>query len=125
MKIKSLTSVIVLFLFSLSTLAQEGKVTIDQDSDISTLLEYKKDLKTVELYRIQVYSGDRKGAEKTEREFKFKYGDWTVDKVFETPKYKIWVGNFRSRLEADKALLKIKKNYTHAFIFTPKRDKKK
>jgi hypothetical protein len=40
--------------------------------------------------------------------------------VYETPNYKIWIGNFRSRLEADKALIKIKKKYINAFIFKPK-----
>ena len=42
--------------------------------------------------------------------------------VFNTPNYKIWVGNFRDRLEADRALLRIKKSYMNAFIFKPKKD---
>ena len=47
-------SILTLFLsFTLS--AQEGKVTVDQDSDIDKLLEYKKDIKTTKVFRIQVY----------------------------------------------------------------------
>lgn len=100
--------------------AQEGKVNIDQDKDISTLLEYKKDLSTVDLYKIQVYQGNRSGAEEAKSKFESNYDEWPISMEYETPNYKIWVGNFRSRLEADKALIKIKKNYTNAFIFKPK-----
>lgn len=101
--------------------AQEGKVNIDQDKDITTLLEFKKDLNTVDLYKIQVYQGHRSGAEEAKSKFASIYDEWPISMEYETPNYKIWVGNFRSRLEADKALIKIKKNYGSAFIFKPKK----
>ena len=102
---------------------QEGKVNIDQDKDISKLLEYKKDLNTVDLYKIQVYQGNRSGAEDAKIKFASLYSEWPISMEYETPNYKIWVGNFRSRLEADKALIKIKTNYMNAFIFKPKQVK--
>ncbi|RKE99074.1 SPOR domain-containing protein [Ichthyenterobacterium magnum] len=120
------TIVFLAFLaLTLQVSAQEGVVMIDQDSDIETLLEYKKDIRTVDLYKIQVYSGTRSGAENTRRHFLNAYGEWPVNMEFDSPNTKIWVGNFRSRLEADKALLKIKRKYANAFIFKPKKDKKK
>jgi hypothetical protein len=103
--------------------AQEGKVSIDQDKDITTLLEFKKDLNTVDLYKIQVYQGNRSGAEEAKTNFENTFNEWPISMEYETPNYKIWVGNFRSRLEADKALIKIKKNYANAFIFKPKKIK--
>ena len=42
---------------------------------------------------------------------------------FETPNYKIWVGNFRNKLEADRTLLKVQKEFPNAFVFKPKKDK--
>jgi hypothetical protein len=114
---------LILLGFALQVKAQEGKVTIDQDKDISTLLEYKKDLNTVDLYKIQVYQGNRTGAETAKSQFASLYNEWPISMEYETPNYKIWVGNFRSRLEADKALIKIKKNYYNAFIFKPKKIK--
>jgi hypothetical protein len=114
---------LILFVNALQLTAQEGKVNIDQDKDISTLLEYKKDLSTVDLYKIQVYQGNRSGAEDAKTKFESTYDEWPITMEYETPNYKIWVGNFRSRLEADKALIKIKKNYTNAFIFKPKKTK--
>ena len=110
--------------FSMIGNAQEGTVIIEQDAQIDKLLEYKKDIKTVETYKIQVFSGNRSSAEKVRLEFRNSYGQWPVNMEYSTPNYKIWVGNFRSRLEADRALLRIKKNYGNAFIFKPKKDKK-
>ncbi len=124
-KINILLIAIAFFSFSNECIGQNGSVTVDQDSDIDKLLEYKKDLKTVNLYKIQVYSGTRSGAEKSKQNFLNSFNEWPVSMEFDSPNTKIWVGNFRSRLEADKALLKIKRKYNNAFIFEPKKDKKK
>jgi len=124
-KVKQRIEIICLIIigFVINSHAQEGKVTVDQDKDISTLLEYKKDLNTVDLYKIQVYQGNRSGAEEAKSKFESLYNEWPISMEYETPNYKIWVGNFRSRLEADKALIKIKQNYVNAFIFKPKKVK--
>ncbi|MEY8849790.1 SPOR domain-containing protein [Psychroserpens sp. XS_ASV72] len=121
---KVFVSMLTLFLFSFLSYSQDGTVTIDQDSDIDKLLEYKKDIETVNLFKIQIYSGTRSGAENAKRAFLDSYYEWPVSMEYDSPNTKIWVGNFRSRLEADKALLKIKKKYINAFIFKPKNDKK-
>lgn len=124
-KIKFIVISIVFLSFTIGSFAQEGIVNVDQDSDIDKLLEFKKDLKTVNLFKIQIYSGTRSGAEKSKQNFLSSFNEWPVSMEFDSPNTKIWVGNFRSRLEADKALLKIKKKYSNAFIFEPKKDKKK
>ncbi|RNC88441.1 MAG: SPOR domain-containing protein [Winogradskyella sp.] len=106
-----------------SVKAQEATVKVDQPEDIKKLLEFKKDVKTVETFKIQIYSGSSSfTAESVKSEFRQKYSEWPTEMVFNTPNYKIWVGNFRDRLEADRALLRIKKNYMNAFIFSPKKD---
>lgn len=102
--------------------AQEGTVTVIQDSDIDRLLEFKKDAKTQEVYKIQIYQGERARAEREMKEFQSIYGEWPVSMQFNTPNYKIWVGNFTDRLEADRALARIKRTYMNAFIFQPKDD---
>ncbi|WP_299222827.1 SPOR domain-containing protein [uncultured Psychroserpens sp.] len=122
--IKFIVFFIACFVFQNQSFAQQGTVTVDQDSDIDKLLDYKKDVKTVNLYKIQIYSGDRFNAENTKKNFLNSFGEWPVEMVYEQPNTKIQVGKFRSRLEADKALLKIKKKYSNAFIFEPKKDKK-
>ncbi|WP_299526910.1 SPOR domain-containing protein [Winogradskyella sp.] len=118
------TIILVLF-FSISLHAQQGEVTIDQDSDIDRLLEYKKDIKTTKIYKIQVYqSVDPDKAQREKLNFLNSYGEWPVEIVWNTPNYKVWVGNFATRLEADRALAKVKKTYMNAIIFQPKLDKK-
>ena len=125
MKRNTLKNLIFLTLLLSSYLvsAQEASVTVIQDKSIDRLLEFKKDLKTLDIYKIQIFSGDRSTAEKTKSEFLQIFKDWKTTMEFNTPNYKIWVGNFRERLEADRALAKIKKEYSGAFIFQPKKDK--
>ena len=125
LKTKYLNLTILLLAFTITVCAQQGEVNIDQDSDIDKLLEYKKDIKTTKVYRIQVYqSVDPDKAQREKSNFLNSYGEWPVEIVWNTPNYKVWIGNFATRLEADRALAKIKKKYMNAIIFQPKLDKK-
>ena len=117
--------VLTLCLFGLSIFsnAQEGLVIINQDASISELLELKKEINKNEndsdRYKIQIYSGSRAKAESMKNEFASAYNQWSSKLVYETPNYKIWIGSFRSRLDADRALIKIKRKFPSAFIFKP------
>ncbi len=123
-KIKYINVTILTLLLSFSMNAQQGEVNVDQDSDIDKLLEYKKDIKTSKVYKIQVYqSTDPDKADREKSNFLNTFSDWPVEIVWNTPNYKVWVGNFATRLEADRALVKIKKEYMYAIIFQPKLDK--
>ena len=115
-------SLLLLLVLSNQLFAQEGVVIIDQDSDITKLLEYKKDVKTVDLYKIQLDFGSRSESEALKRKFQNTYAQWPAEMVYETPNYKVWVGNFSTRLEADIALLEIKKKFSKAMVFEPKKD---
>ena len=120
--LKIALSLLVILVFSNQLVAQEGVVIIDQDSDITKLLEYKKDVKTVDLYKIQLDFGSRSEAESLKRKFRNTFAQWPAEMVYETPNYKVWVGNFSTRLEADIALLEIKKKFSKAMVFEPKKD---
>ncbi len=122
---KFLLSMVLLTLFSLANLqAQEGEVTVNQDKQIDALLRLKKDINKTELnYQIQIYNGNRSGAEKARLEFRKSFSDWPTSIKYETPNYKIWIGNFKTRLEANRVLLKVKKKFRDAFILKPKKDK--
>ncbi len=106
-------------------MAQEGEVTIVQDEAIPALLEKKtemvKDGIIGDRYRIQLFSGDNNQASKIIKQYRALYPDWASTIVFETPNYKVWVGNFRTSLEADRALLEIKKSFPSAFRFKPEK----
>jgi hypothetical protein len=123
LNIRKLALLLLLILtYSQTLAAQEGVVTIEQDRDITTLLEYKKDVKTVDLYKIQLDFGSRSEVELLKQKFQNTYAQWPAEMVYETPNYKVWVGNFSTRLEADIALLEIKKKFSKAMVFEPKKD---
>ncbi|WP_299382435.1 SPOR domain-containing protein [uncultured Lacinutrix sp.] len=123
--LKILCLSIGLTLTSSYVIAQEGTVTVNQDPEISAILKLKKQINNEDedsdRYKIQIYSGSRQRAESIENSFDSSFNSWSSKLVYETPNYKVWVGNFRTRLEADKALLKVKKNFPSAFIFKPKK----
>ena len=117
----------VVLLVSSRSFSQQGTVTINQDKEIEALLKIKRTIETSsDKYKIQVYSGlSRSSAEAARSEFLENYSDWPSTIEYETPNYKIWVGNFRNRLEADRALIRIKKTFMNAFIFQPKKNETK
>ncbi|MDO7173415.1 SPOR domain-containing protein [Mariniflexile sp. AS56] len=105
--------------------AQQGSIVVNQDKKIATLLEAKKEMNKNEVdsdrYKIQIYSGNRSTAEASQKEFNSNFSDWKATIEYETPNFKIWAGNYRTRLEADRALKKIKNKFPAAFIFKPKK----
>ncbi|MGB7784653.1 MAG: SPOR domain-containing protein [Salinimicrobium sp.] len=116
-----------IFMLGITTLsmAQEGHVNIQQDEKIPALLEKKtqmvQDGIIGDRYRIQLFSGDNNEASKVIKEYRSLYPQWPSTIVYETPNYKVWIGNFRNSLEADKALLEIKKTFPAAFRFKPEK----
>src|SRR5690606_8636070 len=121
--LKAFSICLILMLVTFHGMAQTGQVTIDAHKDIDKLLEFKKDTKTADLYKIRIYSGDRSGAETTKIAANGLYAQWPSVMEYETPNYKIYVGNFLTRLEADRALLTVKKNYPSALILYFKKER--
>ena len=117
----------VLFLFfGFQLHAQQATVEVNQDPQIDELLALKKDLNRRETnFKIQIYNGNRSGAQDARAEFRKYFYGWSTSMEYETPNYKIWVGNFRTRLEADRALIQVKRKFGNAFIFKPKSKNKK
>ena len=121
MKLNFLNFLFVTALFSGPLLAQDGVVDINKSAALDRLIELKKEVnKSNNLIRIQIYSGPRSGAEKALVSFRSLFMNYPSEMKYETPNYKIWVGKFRTKIEADRTLIKIKKEYPNAFLFTPK-----
>ena len=113
---------LIIFFTCANLFSQDELVQINIDSRIDTLLKLKKEIKknTFNL-KIQIFSGERdKALELIENHDKSSYVSTTIELIYETPNYKVWIGDFYTQLEADKKLLLIKKNYPEAFIFRPK-----
>jgi hypothetical protein len=105
---------------SATLFGQNGNIKIKQSSKLDSIIKLKKELNSkIQNLRIQIYSGDRENAEKIIQEFNEIFNDTTADVIYETPNYKVWVGNYYTQLEADKRLIEIRKKFRSAFIFRP------
>lgn len=127
--LQGLRSVLLLALtvcFSTMSYAQKGTVNIEANPKVEQLLALKKEAnrKAENVYRIQIFSGTASQARGREAAFKERFPGWKCDLKFETPNYKVWVGNFRTRLEADRRLLEVKKRFPNAFILAPQKRRK-
>ncbi len=54
-----------------------------------------------------------------EKEFKKEFKDLDGTIIFNSPNYKVWIGNFKTRIEVERAMVDIKKKYPTALIIKP------
>jgi sporulation domain protein len=80
-------------------------------------MELKKEVARNEsAFQVQIYNGNITEANKTLLEAKNTFKQYPVLLSFESPNYKVRIGSFRTRLEAEKNLFEIKKTYSAAFV---------
>lgn len=104
-------------LIILAVTASSAQVTFNNDSNIAEAMEVKKEVARSEsAFQVQIYNGNITEANKTLLEAKNLFKQYPVILSFESPNYKVRVGSFRTRLEAEKNLAEIKKNYVAAFV---------
>jgi hypothetical protein len=105
------------------TQAQDGTTTLSQDPKFEQLLAEKRRINSSitvnDRYKIQIFNGDSETAKKTLADFKKEYKNHDGTIVFSTPTYKVWVGNFRSRIEAERNIAELKKKYPNALLIKP------
>ena len=117
---KTIIFLTIISLSSTTLFGQNGNIKINQNSKLDSIIKLKKELNSkIQNLRIQIYSGDRENAEQIIQEFIEIYNDTSPDVIYETPNYKVWVGNYYTQLEADKRLIEIRKKFRSAFIFRP------
>ena len=109
-----------MLLFAFQALAQEGSVNIDQDPKIDRLLElYKITNSRVNYYTIQVGFGSYEEAEAIRSEVQIDFPQWTPKIIFDSPTYRVRVGSFRTKLEAERKFLEVRKKYPAALLLKP------
>jgi len=120
---KLFLSVCLLTFLSQKSVAQDEKVSVSQDPKFEQLLNEKRKINSSitinDRYKIQIYNGDSEISKKTLTDFKRDNRTMDATIVFSTPRYKVWVGNFKTRIEAEKNLGDLKKNYPNAFLIKP------
>ncbi|WP_016990800.1 hypothetical protein [Flavobacterium sp. ACAM 123] len=115
----------ILSLVSISLRAQDRNLTITQDPKFEQLLNEKRktnaSIAVDERYKIQVFSGDSDTAKKILTDCKLDFTDLDGTIVFNTPNYKVWLGNFRTKIEAERHLIEIRTKYENAYLIKPQK----
>ena len=79
--------------------AQDKNISVRQDPKFEQLLNEKRKINSSltinDSYKIQIYNGGSESAKKTLNEFRQEFKDIDATIVFNTPNYKVWVGNFK------------------------------
>ena len=122
-EIKFIFAIITLVILTQKSYSQEAKVSVSQDPKFEQLLNEKRKINSSitinDRYKIQIFNGDTESSKKTLMDFKKENKDMDATIVFSTPLYKVWIGNFKTRIEAEKNLNDLKKKYPNAFLIKP------
>lgn len=104
--------------------AQTSNITVKQDSKFEQLLNEKRKSNISnsinDRYQIQIYSGESEKAKTILNEFRQEFKDTDGTIFFFTPNYKVWVGNYKSRIEAERNLIEFRKRYSNVHLIKPK-----
>ena len=100
--------------------AQNGHVTIEQDPAIGKLLDiYAKGNSDTQVFTIQVGFGSFSLAQELKAEVELEFPDWPVRIVFDSPTYRVHLGRFRNRLDAEREYFEVRKKYPGALLLKP------
>lgn len=112
-------SILLFCMLVMGSVQVYGQNTINQSVKIKDLMEVKKEFAQLEkTFQIQIFNGKINEANNELKNASTKY-KLPVTMTFETPNYKVRVGKFRSRIEAEKALTKLRTDYPAAFVIAP------
>jgi len=67
-------------------------------------------------YKIQLYNGNETKAKEYKESFEQTFPNIASTLVYNTPEWKVQVGNYKTKLEADKDLLLFKKKYSGIIV---------
>jgi len=95
-----------------------------ESQNISNLIKQKKEFnrknKNSIVYKIQLYNGNENQAFKIKVNFNNLFPKYKAKIIYKSPEWKTQVGNFTTRLEADRVLLVIKEKYSGAIVLEDK-----
>lgn len=125
--LRRLSSFFVIFLFSVNGFAQQadtskyGKITYIQDDDITRLINKhiicSENSKTISGFRVQIHFGsEREKAKEIKTRFLKSYPDYNAYEIYQQPNFKIRVGDFRTRLEAQKFQRTVAGEFSSSFV---------
>ena len=122
---------ICIFIPAFCTAQTRGTVKVFKDARIDSLIAHRNGIKSTKVgssaryssqgYRIQIFSGaNRRDAYNLQARFQAEYPGVRTYISYKTPDFKVHVGDFRTRLEAEKQVQDMKYKYTGLYITAAK-----
>jgi hypothetical protein len=115
----------LLVFLGISVFSQKnGVINIDTPSDVKAIIQkrisYNKSNSKTKGYRIQIYYGSENGAMAAKNKFSELFPNTSTYIEYDSPDWKVKVGNFKTKLEADKAREEILLVFDGAFVLEEK-----
>jgi len=106
--------------FSFYGIGQKGSVHIEQDKKIDQLMElYKSANSSTDYYTIQVGFGSYRKAENLKAEVDIDFPGWSSKIIFDSPTYRVHVGRFKTKLEAERKFIEVRQKYPASLLLKP------
>ncbi len=116
---RALFAMFLAFFFSIiNSYSQSENEKID--NLIAQKKAFNKENKNSKVYKIQLYNGNEAQAYKIRRNFNASFPEYHAEVIYKEPEFKTRVGNFITRLEADRALNQIKEKFVGAIVLEDK-----
>ena len=115
MKIKLiLSSFLIVVFFNINSISAQTTMNDEVKSLVKKKIKYNKD--NGYGFRIQLDNGFETTIKTTQSKFKIEFPEVKTYIIFESPEWKVQVGDFKTRLEADKAVNQFKRKFPSAIV---------
>lgn len=117
MKLKHYLVFLLVFLGT-SALFAQSQSSYKNTQAIAKLIEKKRSYNKThkEGFRIQLYNGLEKRAKSTRYRFQVEFPGTATYLAYDAPEWKIQVGHYKTRLDADRALNEIREKFDGAIV---------
>lgn len=119
----SFLAVLMSLMFTPSLCLSQSQLVSSELDSLDQLIKYKHELEAnhelKSTYKLQLFSGSLEEANDIIEEFKSLNLKVDSKIVYQTPNYKVWVGNFRNRIQADRLFVLLKSKYPNTLIIRP------
>ncbi|WP_428741424.1 SPOR domain-containing protein [Tenacibaculum sp.] len=115
---KSSLFITFLIVFATGICSLNAQTNYTNNKDIISLLEKKREYNKNNGtgYRIQLYNGLERTAKSLRNRFQIEYPGVYTKLTYKAPEWKIQVGNYKTRLLADRALNEIREKFSGAIV---------
>ncbi|WP_395044238.1 SPOR domain-containing protein [Flavobacterium sp.] len=114
---------VLIITFNSINVMKAQNIVLSQDEKFEQLLNEKRKLNSSltinNNYKIQIFSGDSESSKKVLVDFKMEFNNYDSTIIFNTPVYKVIVGNFKTRIEAERNFIVLKKKYPNSILIKP------